>query len=316
MSPLAVVFRELEAVAPAHCPVPRLANAGVAGDALRAAIAELAHLGFRPEADPVAGLRLGARPDVLVPDEIEAVAGTGGGSFRVRVFRSTESTNDLAARAAAAGGAAGLAVFAEAQTAGRGRRGRAWESRAGLGLWFSVLARPGDVAQPGRLSAAATVAVAVAVREAAGLGTEVKWPNDVLVGGRKLAGILIETGRDRSGVPFAVVGIGLNVNHEPGDFGEKAAGRATSVRIETGRLVRRAGLAGAILAGLARRLAEPFEEVRREWMAWCGTQGRIVRVTGDPKVEGFVEGLDDDGSLLVRTAGGVLRRVAAGEVLV
>ncbi len=170
-----------------------------------------------------------------------------GGRWRVTVFRETESTNDIVLRAAEGGEPEGLAVFAEAQTRGRGQFGRRWDSRPGLGLWFSVLLRPRwPVAQLAKVTPLIAVAVARALAEPTGLPIRIKAPNDIFCGGRKVAGILSEarTGRD----VFVAVGIGINVNHAARDFPLELQTSATSLALETERTWDRDLLAAAVLA--------------------------------------------------------------------
>lgn len=182
-------------------------------------------------------------------DLIAAGCGAGIGS-RVVVFRETESTNDVVMRAAEGGEREGFVAFAERQTKGRGQFGRQWSSAAGLGLWFSVLLRPrwSPAALP-QITPLVAVSIANALSAASGLNIRIKQPNDLLSGGRKLAGILSEarTGRD----VFVVVGIGINVNHGRSDFPLELQTSATSLSLETGRQWPRERLAADILRALA-----------------------------------------------------------------
>lgn len=219
------------------------------------------------------------------------------------------STQEVAFALAAEGAADGTAVVADAQTAGRGRRGRHWHADPGTALLLSVVARPA-LAPDARplLSYAAAVAVVETLHRAAGLEARVKWPNDVLVGGRKVAGILLEA---RAGV--VVIGIGLNVGQ--GHFPAELAGVATSVALETGRPVDREPLLGVLLEELDRwrgRLErEGFEPVRARWRAAADTLGRRVRVDD---TAGMAVDLDAAGALVVEGEAGV-RRVIAGELI-
>ncbi len=174
-----------------------------------------------------------------------------GGPWRVRVFRETASTNDLVRLAAEGGEPEGFVAFAETQTRGRGQFGRVWDSRPGLGLWFSLLLRPHwAAADYPQMTPLIAVAVVRALRSAEGIAGRIKPPNDIYVGGRKLAGILSEAraGRDA----FVVVGIGVNVMHATGDFPLELQTSATSVaRERRGGAPDRERLAAEILAGIA-----------------------------------------------------------------
>ncbi len=184
----------------------------------------------------------------------------------VEVAAETASTNgDLIGRGEA-GAPEGTILFAERQTAGRGQFGRAWNSAAGLGLWFSLLLRPAinDATVP-LLSAFPAVALARTLGTL-GIGGGIKAPNDLLVGGRKVAGILVETrtGKD----PFAVVGIGLNVNHGPGDFPEELEGRAASLAMVAGSPCDRNTVAEVLLGELGaaiRLMRESPEDLLAAW---------------------------------------------------
>jgi len=221
---------------------------------------------------------------------------------------TVNSTQELAFALAAAGAADGVVVVAEAQTAGRGRRGRRWVDEAGASLLASVVVRT-RLAPPVQplLSYAAAVAVVDTLRRAAGLEARVKWPNDVLVRGRKVAGILLEA---RDGV--VVVGIGLNVGQQ--SFPRELAGRATSVALETGRREDREALLGVLLEELDRWRGvlerDGFEPVRARWRAAAHTLGRTIRVDG---ATGVAVDLDAEGALVVDGDGG-RRRVVAGEL--
>ncbi len=217
------------------------------------------------------------------------------------------STQAVAFDLAAAGAADGTVVVAEHQTAGRGRRGHVWEDEPGQSLLLSIVVRPRlAVAHWPLLGFAAAVAVAEALERTAGVGCRLKWPNDVLVAGRKIAGILVES---RAGSGPVIVGIGINVGQTR--FPPPLAGLATSVLLETGRRCDRAGLLHVLLsrfdAWRQRLEAEGFAPVRQRWLAFDDTIGRRVRAGG---VEGRATGLDEDGALVLEAGAGVHRLVA------
>jgi BirA family biotin operon repressor/biotin-[acetyl-CoA-carboxylase] ligase len=151
------------------------------------------------------------------------------------------STNDEAKRLARQGAPGGTAVVADAQTAGRGTRGRFWHSPPGLGLYLSIILRP-PIHDPAGLPLRAALAVREALREAAGVAVEVEPPNDLVFGGRKLGGILCESAFEGGNIEFAIVGVGLNVGHGPGDFPPELADTAISLRIVLGRPIDPASL--------------------------------------------------------------------------
>ena len=221
--------------------------------------------------------------------------------------------------AAREGAPHGATWVAERQTAGRGRRGHAWVCPPGEGLLFSVLVRPAGLASvPARMPLIALV-VGLAVRDAvaraaAGVAVSIKWPNDVLVGDRKLAGVLVEAVTVGSRVDAVVIGVGINVHTRA--FPEDLAGRATSVALVAAEPPDRASILANVLASLDRDLhvvvARGLGLLRGRLEQADVLRGRRVRSdTGD---QGVASGIDDDGRLLVRRDDGVLARWSAGEV--
>ena len=203
-----------------HLPATDLAGQLAAPlTAIEARLAELRGAGFEIEERPGLGFRLLRSPDRLIADDLLARLGPCALVRDIVVFNETSSTNDHATLRGRQGAAGGLVIFAERQTAGRGRFGRPWASASHRGLWFSLLLRPAlPVSAWPRLTTWAAVSLAAAIEDSLGLAAAIKWPNDIYLGGRKVAGILAESGTDSAGQPFAVVGIGVNVNHEAGDF--------------------------------------------------------------------------------------------------
>ncbi len=238
----------------------------------------------------------------------------------LEVVPEIASTNDAVMAAGRAGTAEGLAVLADRQTAGRGRLGRHWASPAGIGLYTSILLRPPlPSRQAALIPLAAGLAVAEAIQEVSGLVAHLKWPNDVLVDGRKVAGILAEMASVEAWVSHIVVGIGINVNHGPEDFPEEIREVATSLRLAAGRPIPRGDLAGAVYNGLD-RWYQAFCDDRRETILerarhLCATLGRRVEVVaGDERWVGLAVDLDADGALLVYERTGACRRVLASDV--
>ncbi len=259
-------------------------------------------------------------PADLDPAKIQAALRSGLIGRPLQVLGEVGSTNDVVMSAGRAGAPEGLAVLADRQTAGRGRRGRSWASPAGVGLYTSILLRPGR--PPGRVSLltlVAGLAVAEAIQEVAGLDPRLKWPNDILVGGRKLAGILCELTSTDASVSYVALGIGINVNHGSRDLPEELSSEATTLSLATGRTIPRGDLASALYNALDRWYAA-FCEGRTEAILALARQrsatlGRPVAVQGeDGQWRGLAVDLDDDGALLVQEDGGSLRRVVASEV--
>jgi len=289
--------------------------------AVWARIHDLRALGYDIPASPHLGYRLLSTPDRLHADDLLSRLGQTRVVGRdIRVFQETTSTNDVVEKLARDGVKEGVVVFAEAQTKGRGRLGRRWLSPPGQGLWFSVLLRPNFEPQHAtRLTVGAATAVVRALRSQTGLSPAVKWPNDILIGGKKLAGILTELSAELDRVRYVVLGIGVDVNLSQSDFPPALRRLATSLRLELGRPCDRAELAVAILRELdvdyARVCGGEFEAVAVEWEACCATLGREVLIAvGDRQVRGWAESLDASGALLLRTQHGHLERIIGGDV--
>ena len=289
--------------------------------AIWARIEELRSLGYEIEASPHHGYRLLSVPDVLHADDLLSLGhGNEVIGRDIRVFQETSSTNDVIEKLARDGVGEGVVVFAESQTRGRGRLGRKWLSPLGKGLWFSVLLRPDLRPQAAtQLMVAASVSVARAIQEQTNLSPEIKWPNDILIRGKKVAGILTELSAELDHVKYIILGIGVDVNLGANDFPPDLRKLATSLKIETGHPVRRGELAAAILRALdadyARIGRHEFSTIREQWQRLCSTLGRnvIIRV-GDRSLCGLAESLDEDGALLIRTEHGHLERVTGGDV--
>jgi BirA family biotin operon repressor/biotin-[acetyl-CoA-carboxylase] ligase len=234
-------------------------------------------------------------------------------------FDSLPSTNTEAARQAAEGAGEGLCVVAREQTAGRGRRERTWVSTKDAGLYFSIVLRPRLEARDWPLiTLLAALAVRDALRQSCGLEADIKWPNDLLAGGRKLCGILAETIETRAG-RACVLGIGINLTDNA--FPKELAGVATSVEAQAGA----APDVEKLLRALTRALAHQYEvlhetggtaSIIREWEARSSyANGRRVHVAlGSESFEGTTRGLEPDGALRVETDAREIRIVRAGDV--
>ena len=294
---------------------------GVSRAAVWARIEVLRSLGYDIEASPHLGYRLLSAPDVLHADDLSSRLGRTGTIGRdIRVFEQTTSTNDVVDKLARDEVKEGVVVFAESQTKGRGRLGRKWASPARKGLWFSVLLRP-DLRpqQATQLTVASAISLRRAIETQTGLKPEIKWPNDILVAGRKVAGILTELNAELDRVKYVILGLGVDVNQSLAEFSAELRKSATSLKIEAGRPVSRAELAVAILRELdrdyARICAGGFAAVADEWEEHCTTLGRqVVLRMGERQLHGRAEALGEDGALLLRTEHGHLERIVGGDV--
>ena len=261
------------------------------------------------------------RPESNIPGDIEealARAGSRLGPFENRLcwYDEIGSTNDVAISAAAAGGPEGLVVAANTQSSGRGRIGRRWSSPPGAGLYVSVVLRPAGSALQ-LLTIAAGVAIAEGVHAASGLDAGVKWPNDVHVGSRKLAGILAEAGSSAGAIEHVVIGFGINILRAA--YPPDIAARATSIESELGRPVDRGLVLAECLAALSNRYrmlqSGAAADVIAAWRRRAAMQtGREVEwdVEGVSR-RGRAEDIDATGALLVRV-GDQIVRVISGEL--
>ncbi len=296
---------------------------GLTRAAIWARVEELRRLGYEIEASPHLGYRLRSTPDLLHADDLLTRLGPTRVIGRdIRVFQQTHSTNDVVEKLAHDGVKEGVVVFADSQTHGRGRLGRKWLSPSGQGLWFSLLLRP-DLRpqQATQLTVVAATALRRAIHAQTGLEPAIKWPNDILVGGRKVAGILTELSAELDHIKHVVLGIGVDVNLNASALPAEIRKLATSLKAELGRPVSRPELATTILreldADYARLCAGGFTAVADEWEAHCSTLGRrVVIQIGDRRVSGQAEALGEDGALLLRTEHGHVERIIGGDVTV
>jgi BirA family biotin operon repressor/biotin-[acetyl-CoA-carboxylase] ligase len=275
--------------------------------------------GYRIEAVPAKGYRLAGIPDRLTPLELRPLLNTHDLGQTLHHFEVIGSTNDHARELAEEGAGHGEVVIAESQTGGRGRRGRPWSSPPGRNVYLSAILRPDlPPSRAPELTLLTSVAICDALRQA-DVPAEIKWPNDLLVHGRKIAGILTELASEPEKVHWVVVGVGINVNATEADFPDDLKAIATSVRIERGAPAPRALFVAACLTALEgwldRHAEEGFAPIREAWRARSGTLGRDVTVkTGAQDVTGRAEDIDEAGALLVRTERG-LERILSGDVV-
>ena len=281
--------------------------------------------GYGIEGEPGGGYRLVALPDRLHPEQVQHGLSTRWLARDFRHLEETDSTNRVAIEMARAGAPHGATVVAEGQTAGRGRLGRSFFSPPYVNLYTSIVLRPRlDTAEAPTLIQAAAIAVAEAVEAEVTdpADVEIKWPNDVLLGGRKTSGILMELGAEATRVAFLVLGIGVNLNVPRESLPEEFRELATSVSSHTGRRVDRVAFARRLYHALEEVLdthaAGGFAAIRPRFESRFRMAGRPIRVRDLDGAEtgGRCAGIDADGALLLDDAGGLRRRVVAGDVTV
>lgn len=281
---------------------------------------KLRKLGYEIDASPRLGYRLSRRPEWLQQGELATAIDTRRFGQELRVLMSTASTQQVAMELAESGMAEGLTVLAEEQTGGRGRFGRKWFSPPGKGIWMSIVLRPQQPLQyTSQLTLVTGVAVCRAIRQCTGVQAEIKWPNDLLVNGRKLCGILLESAVEDQRLRYCIAGIGIDVNLEAEDYPEELKGVATSLRLESGKVINRRELIAVILSELESLYdlyaEQGFTPIAALWEALSVSLGRRIRsVIRGETVEGTAMGLDTSGALLLRLDDGQVVPVFSGEI--
>ena len=269
------------------------------------------------------GYRLESAPDRLSRGEVLTALGDHPWRDRVRVLDTVDSTNNLCKVLAHEGAPSGTVILADHQTGGRGRMGRSFFSPPGMGVYLSVILRPETAPQNLlHLTCAFAAAMCDSVERTCGLRPEIKWTNDLISGGRKLAGILTELSIEaESGhVQYAVLGIGVNCCQGPGDFPPEVADKAGSLAMALGKSIDRNRLAAEMIRS-SEELSRTLLSRKARWMEnyrrGCVTIGKDVEVLRPDKMEkGVALDVDDNGGLMVRYADGREETVSSGEVSV
>jgi BirA family biotin operon repressor/biotin-[acetyl-CoA-carboxylase] ligase len=277
-------------------------------------------LGYEIEASTRSGYRLIQSPDLLTPTEISPMLKTKWMGKTIHHFHTLDSTNSKAYQLALNGAEEGEVVVAESQEKGRGRLGRQWFSPPFLNLYLSVILRPKiSPHQASLITLMAAVAAANAIREFSGLLPLIKWPNDILLRDRKVAGLLNEMHSEMDRIHFVILGIGVNLNMDEKAFSKEIQAVATSLRIEMGQTVSRKVFLQSLLQALEKWysifLKEGNEVLLEAWRGWAQIKGRRVNVTsfGETFVGTAID-VDSDGALILETEDGKRRRVVAGDV--
>ncbi len=298
---------------------------GISRSAVWKHVEGLRRAGYTIDAAPRKGYRLDMAVLPFNGIELASRAVPGAIGARVRFFESVGSTNTEAFELGHSGEPEGTVVVADAQRKGKGRIGRHWVSPPGVNLYTSILLRPRVLPMDAqKLTLLAAVAVAETVSGFLGRRPSVKWPNDILVGSKKLAGILLEMESEADRVKFVVVGIGVNLNMDLTLLDPALRPSVTSIMEETGKKVSRVEFATALYSSVRKWYnsameagfdAAGFTPVMEAWRGYFGSEGKPVRVVSfDRIIEGVCEGIDPDGALLVRGPSGETVRVISGDV--
>ena len=281
---------------------------------------ELRKVGYEIDSSPRTGYFFVKSPDLVFPEEISQGLNTSIMGRRILYSEEVTSTQDVAEEAARKGAEEGVVVISERQTKGRGRKGRLWASPPREGVYFSAVLRPNlRPTQIIQIPLIAGIAVCKSIRGITPLEPRIKWPNDITIDGKKVAGILAEMSCDIDRVNHIVLGIGVNVNTQCSLLPEPARGIATSLAEKCGEYISRVRLVQCLLAEFDALynefLVSGFGAFREQWKALDDTIGSWVKVSdAKEEIEGKALDIDDEGFLLVRKENGDVKRIISGDV--
>lgn len=291
---------------------------GLDKNAIRAAIEELRQSGVQID-DDGGKYTLFSLPDIILPPVLHAGLKSHVMGAEIHCYRTVGSTNETARRLAESGAPEGTLVIAEKQTRGRGRLGRSWHSPIGLGLYFSLVLRPQlTFLQVPALSYVSALAICRTIEQKYRLEPQIKWPNDCLINGKKVAGILVELSAELDRIGYAVLGIGINVNAQATDFPLGLRGKAGSLAIEVGQKCNRV----EFLQQLLYEFERAYLNFQRYGFRFIGPElvkrslvinKKVSLKVGARKIVGMALGFDENGGLRIMTKDGV-KTVTAGEI--
>lgn len=279
-------------------------------------------MGYDIEASPARGYRLNIENLPFNKIEISSNLKTSFIGRDLSFYKKTGSTNDTAREFAAKGAEEGAVIVADYQKKGKGRLGRRWESPAGVNIYTSVILRPNILpAFAPQLTLVSAVAAAETISGYLNKAPEVKWPNDILINSKKVAGILTEMASEADRINFVVIGIGVNVNMTKKMIPEALRQIATSMKEETGMEISRIDFIQTLYLNMERwykeYLKHGFEPVRTAWISYFRMAGKAVKVQDMNRVrEGIAIGIDGDGALLLREKDGKVARIISGDVTI
>ena len=293
---------------------------GISRTAIWKHIKAIKEMGYDIEASPAKGYRLNLEDLPFNAFEIGSNLKTSFIGKDISFYKEIDSTNETAKEFASKGAKEGFAVVADSQTKGKGRLGRRWDSPAGVNIYTSIILCPDmpPVCAP-QLTLTAAVAVAETITEYLGRPPEVKWPNDILINSKKIAGILTEMNSEMDRINFVVIGIGVNMNMSKKMLPDELRLIATSLKEEAGEEISRIDFIQTLYLNMEKwykkYLKDGFEPVRNAWKGYFRMEGKMVKVKEmDRVIEGAALGIDEDGALILREKGGNILRVTSGDV--
>jgi BirA family biotin operon repressor/biotin-[acetyl-CoA-carboxylase] ligase len=283
-------------------------------------IEELRREGYNIKAVRKQGYLLVEEPKDLSPSVISSHVTTNWLGKNVYVYEKVSSTQEVAQRLAREGAPSGTVIVADEQEAGKGRLGRSWYSPPGTGLWLSFILRPNmPLHAVSQLTLLTAVAVLQAVKQVVNLPLSIKWPNDLLIRGKKVAGILMELKAEADQVHFVVVGIGINVNQSQEDFPDPIKEKATSLAIENQAVVSRKNVIIQLL-NVWEALYETYQRqgfgpIKSLWEKEADSLGKLITArTASGQVTGIAKGISDDGALLLQDGQGKILKIYSADI--
>lgn len=283
-------------------------------------IEELRGDGFSIESKRKKGYRLIGRSDLLTENDILLGLETKKLGRNVIYFDSVDSTQKVAHKLAQEQAPEGTLVIAEEQVTGRGRMARPWHSPKGTGIWMSLLLKPALPPQKApQFTLIAAVAVVQAIHDVSGIQVEIKWPNDLLLHGRKLTGILTELQADSEQIHSLIIGIGMNINQQKEDFPDDLSSIATSLSIEKGELISRAAIVQRVMYHLERYydiyMKKGFAPIKLLWESYAISIGKnITARTLNGTLTGVASGITDEGVLLLEDSEGTIHPIYSADI--
>ncbi len=283
-------------------------------------IEELRKEGFELEAVRRKGYRIVKRPEKIMADEVRLGLKTERLGQHIHYEDTVDSTQKMALRLSLDGVPEGTVVIAEEQTAGRGRMERRWHSPKFTGVWMSIILRPNLMPQKApQLTLIAAVAVVQAIEELTDLHPQIKWPNDILINGKKMTGILTELQAESDRINSIIIGIGMNVNQEENSYPEELRSIATSLFIETGKKINRAELIRHVLANLEHLydlyLEAGFYPIKILWESYAVSIGKMITARMlQGNIYGKALGITDDGVLMIEDLAGEKHYIYSADI--
>lgn len=293
---------------------------GVSRTAVWKQIRKLEAAGYRFEASRRLGYRLLSIPDSYDSAELRKVMDTKVFGRRLELYDTVESTQNLARAAAEAGASEGSLFIAEQQLSGRGRMGRGWISPKGKGIWMSMVLRPSvPIHFAPQLTLLTAVALCRSLNRVTSLEIGIKWPNDLLIDGKKISGILLESAAEDERLRYVIAGVGISVNLEESDYPEELLEKAVSLRMAGGRKWDRAAIVADFLTEWEKLYflyqEQGFGPIVALWEALSVSLGKLVKlITPQGDLIGVPEGLEESGAIRIRLADGSLKSVFSAEM--